>query len=328
MRAITYQRYGPVLDVLDLQDVPRPEITSDELLVRVRASAINPGDLFFILGIPLMVRLMTGLRAPRHPVPGLVVAGTVEQVGSGVVGFTVGESVYAEISRGGFAEYARVPARRAARTPGNLTLEQAAAVPLVGATALQALRDVGRVGPGTRLLVNGASGGVGTFAVQVGVALGAEVTGVCGPGNVDLVRSLGATSVIDYTVAEFTDGSRRWDVVMDNVGNRSVSDLRRALAPDGTLIPSANSGGRWIGAARRSAYTLMLSPFVRQRLRPFLATADAADLATLTEMIEAGTITPVIDRSYPLEDTAKALDYYAQGHARGKVVLTVETASS
>ncbi len=323
MRAVTLHRYGEVRDVVEVEDVPVPAIGENDLLVRVGASAVNPGDWFLVRGVPYLFRLVVGLTKPRNPVMGLVVAGTVEQVGAAVADVRPGETVYAEVSAGGFAEYARVPAAAAARTPSNLTIEQAAAVPLVGVTALQAMRDIGRVGPGQRVLINGASGGVGTFAVQIAAAFRAHVTGVCGTGSVDLVRSLGADEVIDYTVTDFTDCGQRWDVILDNVGNRTMAHLRRALTAKGTLIPSANSGGDVLGGLGRVIHSLVETPFVSQRLRPFLARSSSADLAELTRMIEEGSLTPVIDSTYALADAAKALEHYGDGHSHGKVIITV-----
>lgn len=231
--------------------------------------------------------------------------------------------VFAEISKGGFAEYACVSEAALALKPTSLTYEQAAAVPLVGVTALKGLRDHGKIRPGQKVLITGASGGVGTFAVQVAKAFGAEVTGVCSTRNVDFVRSIGADHVIDYTQEDFIQGGPRYDLILDNVGNHSVLECRRALTPRGTLLPNSGAGGRWLDGLPRAAGALALSPFVRQRLRPFVPAGKGEDLAVLTELIEAGKVTPVIDRTYPLSETAEALAYYGQGHTRGKVVITV-----
>jgi NADPH:quinone reductase-like Zn-dependent oxidoreductase len=292
----------------------------------VLGAAVNPGDWDVMHGTPYVLRLATGIRRPRNGVLGLAIAGRVEAVGSGVSASAPGAEVYAEIGKGGFAEYACVPESALAPKPSNLTFEQAAAVPVSGVTALQALRDVGRVQPGQRILVNGASGGVGTFAVQIAKTLGAEVTGVCSTTNADLVRSIGADHVVDYTEADFTGNGQRYDLILDNVGNRTLSELRRALAPNGMLIPNSNKGsGRWMGGyLRRAVQALVVSPFVSQRLRPFAATGKRDDLAVLTDLIESGTVTPVIDRTYPLEQAADALSYYGAGHARGKVIITMK----
>lgn len=327
MKAIVHHAYGPPDEVLALQDVDEPAVERDELLLRVHAAGVNPGDWYVLWGTPYVLRAASGLVRPRHQVLGLAVAGTVESVGRDVSRFRPGDEVYAEVPRGGFAEYARVPVDAAARTPANVGFEQAAAVPVVGVTALQALRDVAQVQPGQQVLITGASGGVGTFAVQVAKTLGAEVTGVCSTASADLVESIGADHVVDYTRQDFTRGGQTYDLILDNVGNRSLSELRRALVPGGMLIPNSNRGGRWIGGyVRRATHALVVSPFVRQRLRPFSASGKGEDLATLTELVEAGKVTPVIDRTYALSRTAEALGYYGQGHARGKVVIAVRAA--
>lgn len=324
MKAVTYHEYGPP-SVLACQDIDRPTPKRGEVVVRVVASAINPGDWDILHGRPMVLRPSTGLFKPKHPVLGLAVAGTVEVLGAGVTAFRPGDKVFGEIRHGGFAEYASVPQDALAPMPRNLTFEQAAAVPVVGPTALAALRDVAQVKPGQKVLINGAAGGVGTFAVQIARAFGAEVTGVCSGRNVDLVRSLGADHVVDYTQEDFTAGGWRYDAIFDNVGNRSMADCRRALAPDGTFIPNSNKGGgRWLGGfLPRAAWALLVTPFVSQRLRPFAATSDSRELAAATELIEAGKVTPVIDRTYPLAETAAALAYYGEGHTRGKVVIKV-----
>jgi NADPH:quinone reductase-like Zn-dependent oxidoreductase len=320
MKAITRQRYGTA-DVLTLSDVVLPEIAKDELLVRVRAASINRADWFMLTGTPYMLRLMSGLRRPRNPVPGRDVAGTVEAVGTGVTGFRPGDEVYAEITGGSLAEYARVPQALAALKPGNLTFELAATVPLAGNTALHAMRDVGRVQPGQRVLVNGASGGVGTFAVQIAKALGAEVTGVCSTRNVELVRSLGADP-IDYAAADFTTSGQRYDLILDLVGNHSLSALRRALTPRGMLLLSSGNGGRVLGPAGRMIRALAMSALVRQRLVA-LTVKPGAHLDSLTALIEAGQVTPVVERAYPLAEAAGAFRHYAESGPRSKIVITV-----
>ena len=323
MKAIVYREYGSPA-VLRLADVEEPAVNDDEVLVQVLGAAINPGDWYLLGGTPYLLRLGTGLSKPKNSVLGLAIAGRVEAVGSTVARFRPGDEVFAGISNGGFAEYASVPERALALKPSNLTFEQAAAVPVVGVTALQGLRDVGRVAPGQKVLINGASGGVGTFAVQIARSFGAEVSGVCSTANVDMVRSIGANHVVDYTREDFSGDGRQYDLIFDNVGNRSLSDTRRALVAGGTFIPNSNSGGRWLGGfLPRALQALVVSPFVAQRLRPFSATEKGEDLAILTELIETGKVTPVIDRTYPLQETAEALGYYGEGHTRGKVVITV-----
>jgi len=326
MKAVVYHEYGSP-DVLAVQEVDKPAIKEGEVLMRVLGAAVNPGDWDLLHGRPYVLRPITGLRRPRNKVLGLAVAGRIETVGNNMSKVRPGDDVYAEISKGGFAEYARVPQAALAPKPSNLTFEQAAAVPVVGVTALQALRDIGRVQPGQKVLINGASGGVGTFAVQIAKALGAEVTGVCSTKNVDLVRSIGADHVIDYTREDFTRSGQQYDLILDNVGNRSLSEYRRALTPKGMLIPNSNKGGgRWIGAfLRRAVKALLLSPFVSQRLRPFAASGKGEDLVVMTELMEAGKVTPVIDRAYPLGETGEALRYYGKGHTRGRIIITMES---
>lgn len=322
MKAAVYHRFGPP-EVVQLEDIPKPIPKDDEVLVRIRAAAVSPVDLFWLTGEPFIMRPGAGLVTPRNPVLGSVVAGQVETVGAGVTKYRSGDEVFAETSHGGFAEYTCVPEATLAVKPANLTFEQAAAVPLVGVTALQGLRDHGKVKPGQKVLINGASGGVGTFAVQIAKVLGAEVTGVCSTANVELVRSLGADHVIDYTREDFTKGAAKYDVVLDNVGNRSISECRQALTPRGTYLPSSAAGGRWIGGVARVVKSAALSPFVSHRLRPFLAVGKPEDLDYLRELIEAGEVTPVIDRAYPLSETAQALAHYGTGHAQGKVIVTM-----
>ena len=325
MKAIIYREYGPPHDVLELAEIETPAAGDGDVLVRVQAASVNPGDWDLLNGQPYILRPAVGIRAPRNGVLGLAVAGRVEAVGRNVTKFQLGDDVYAGISRGGFAEYVAVPETKAAPMPANLTYEQAAAVPVAAVTALQGLRDVGRVQPGQEVLINGASGGVGTFAVQIAKYFGADVTGVCGPTNGDLVRSIGADHVIDHTQRDFTTSGQKYDLIFDNVGNRSLSDCRRALAPAGILIPNSNKGpGRCIGGyLRRAAGALATSPFVSQKLRPFAATETREDLAALTNLIEAGKVTPIIERTYALNETAEALDHYGEGHTRGKLVISI-----
>jgi NADPH:quinone reductase-like Zn-dependent oxidoreductase len=304
-----------------------------EVLVRVRATSVNPYDWHHLRGEPYVARLMPGtlgLRRPKIDVLGCDMAGQVEAVGPDVTGFQPGDDVFALLERGGgFAEYVAVPAHLLARKPANLSYEQAAAVPMAAVTALLAVRDDGRVQTGQRVLVNGASGGVGTFAVQLARAYGAEVTGVCGPRNVDLVRSLGATDVIDYSTGDFTRDDRRYDVLVDIAGSRPVSACRRVLAPKGTLVAVGGPAGRWLQPAGHVFAAVARAPFISQRV-VVTAVGRAAKqqdlvtlMATLTELLENGTLTPVIDRQYAFADLPAAVAYQEQGHAAGKVVVSV-----
>jgi NADPH:quinone reductase-like Zn-dependent oxidoreductase len=323
LKAITYHRYGAP-DVLEFQEVDEPVVHDDDVLVRVRAASANPRDWHFMRGLPAFMRLQFGLRNPKHSGLGSDVAGQVEAVGRNVTRFRPGDEVFADVVQGGFAEYTCVPETLLELKPANLTFEQAAAVPLAALTALQGLRDHGRVRPGQKVLIIGAAGGVGTFAVQLAKWLGAEVTGVCGMTKVDLVRSLGADHVIDYTHEDFTRGGHKYDLVFQLAGTQSPSDCRRALAPKGMLLlSSGESDGRLLGPVDRIIKALMLAPFVRQRLVPFVAKQSGEDLRVMKELIEAGKVTPVIDRTYPLSDVPEAIRYLEEGHARGKIVVTV-----
>jgi NADPH:quinone reductase-like Zn-dependent oxidoreductase len=323
LKAITYHRYGPP-EVLELQDVDEPAVGDHDVLVRVRAASANPRDWHFMRGEPYFMRLQAGLRTPKNSLLGSDVAGQVEAVGRNVTRFRPGDEVVADVVQGGFAEYACVPEDLAVLKPANLTFEQAAAVPLAALTALQGLRDVGKVQPGQKVLVIGAAGGVGTFAVQIAKWLGAEVTGVCSTNKVDMVRSIGADHVVDYTREDFTKGGGRYDVVFQLAGTRSPSDCRRALAPKGTLVlSSGESNGRWIGPVSRILAGIALSPFVSQRLAPFVAKRSGEDLQLVMELIESGEVSPVLDRRYALSEVPDAIRHLEAGHARGKVVVTV-----
>jgi NADPH:quinone reductase-like Zn-dependent oxidoreductase len=319
MRAVLHERYGGP-DVLRVGHADVPAVGDDEVLVRVHAAGVDPGVWFFLTGKPYLVRAVNGLRRPRRPVLGRAVAGRVETVGDAVTAWRPGDEVMAELTGGGYAEYVVAPASALARKPAGLTFAQAAALPLSGTAALQGLRDAGRVEPGRHVLVNGASGGVGTFAVQLAAALGAEVTAVCSTRNADLVRSIGAHHVVDHTREDYTAGGARYDVVLDLVGNHSIRRNRRALAAGGTLVLSA---GPPAPSVRRALGALALSPFVGHRLAPLFAKPVAADLDVLRDYVEAGELTPVIDRTYDLADTAEALRHQGEGHARGKTVVTV-----
>ena len=322
MRAIVQQAYGSPDAVLELRDIVTPAIEDDEVLVQVHATAVAGDDWHLVQGQPYAARLVTGLRRPKNRVPGREVAGRVEAVGAAVTGLRPGDEVFGWCD-GAFAEHVAVPAGQLVRRPANLTLEQAAVVPVSGCTALQAVRDVGRVEPGHHVLVIGASGGVGTFAVQIARASGATVTGVCSTTNIDLVRSIGADHVIDYTLEDFAAGTRRFDVIIDLVGNRSPSDTRRALVDNGTLVLVAGTGGRWLKGTHRFLGALLLSPFVRQRLRPLIHRDRRSDLETLKDLIEAGDVTPVVSAHYPLAEVSGAIGHFPKGHARGKVAITV-----
>jgi len=325
MKAIVYHEYGSP-DVLELKEIDMPVVKDDEVLVRIRASSANPADWHFMRGVPYVMRPQSGLRKPKNGFLGRDIAGEVEAVGKDVTGFRPGDEVFANVGSGGFAEYASVPEAFLVQKPVNLTFEQAAAVPLAALTALQGLRDAGHLQPKQKLLIIGASGGVGTFAVQVAKSLGADVTGVCSTRNVEMVRSLGANHVIDYTQADFTQSGEKYDLIFQLAGTSSPSDLRRSLTSEGTLVlSSGDSDGRWIGPVDRLVKAVVLSPFVSQKLGSFLAKENKEDLQSLKELIEAGDVTPVIDRTYSLSETPEAIRYLEEGHARGKVVVMVAT---
>jgi NADPH:quinone reductase-like Zn-dependent oxidoreductase len=324
MRAIVQDNYGSPA-VLQARDIDKPEIGDDEVLVRVHAASIHVGDWILMTGTPYVMRFATGLRKPKNPVPGTDLAGTVEAVGRDVRGLIPGDEVFGWAD-GAFAEYARATEDQLVKKPADLTFEQAAAVGVSATTALQLLRDDARVQPGQKVLINGASGGVGSFGVQIAKALGAEVTGVTSTKNVDLVRSIGADHVIDYTAEDFTKGGQRFDLILDNVGNHSMAETRRALTPNGKLI--SNGGGHAGGKLGRTIRTAIVSMFVRQQAGPSLKTQNAADLQELKALSEAGKITPVIGGTYPLERTRDAIEHVAQGHARGTIVVAVAPSSS
>jgi NADPH:quinone reductase-like Zn-dependent oxidoreductase len=328
MRAIVQNVYGAP-DVLGLRDIDQPVVTDDDVLVRVHATAVNPADWHIMRGTPYIARIAFGMLKPKREVLGVDFAGTVESVGSNVKRFQPGDEVFGagdEVFGGGsgaFAEYVCVPeAGAVVLKPAKLTFEEAAAVPIAAVTALQGLRDHGHIQPGQKVLINGASGGVGTFAVQIAKSFGAEVTGVCSTRNMDMVRSIGADHVIDYSQVDFTRSDERYDLILDNV-YRSLSDCRRVLAPEGTLVLIGGSAGRWIDGLGRVVKARVLSAFVRQRLASFTAQVKNEDMVVLRELIEAGKFTPVIDRTYPLSETPEAIRYLEAGHARGKVVITV-----
>ena len=323
MKAIARDTYGST-DVLELRDIGRPEIGEDEVLVRVYAAGVDRGVWHIMTGLPYPIRLAGfGLRAPKNPVIGADLAGVVEAVGNRVTRFQPGDEVFG-IGKGSFAEYARALEDKLAPKPANLTFEQAAVLAISGLTALQALRDHGRVERGQEVLIIGASGGVGTYAVQIAKAFGAHVTGVCSTTKVEMVRSIGADHVIDYTREDFTEGEQRYDLILDIGGNSTLARLRRALTPEGTLvITGGEGGGRWLGGTDRQLRATMLSPFVGQKLGTFINKENHEDMLVLKELIESGKVTPVIDKTFPLSETPEAIRYLETGHARGKVVIRV-----
>ena len=329
MKAIVQDRFGPP-DTLRMVDAEKPEIGSGDVLLQVHAAAVNPWDWHMLRGDPRIARLMggVGLTKPKTRIAGVDVAGRVERVGADVHGLRPGDEVFG-FARGAFAEFAAADAALVVPKPAGLSFEQAAALPLAAVTALHAIRDRGHVQPGQRVLVNGAAGGVGTFAVQIAAAFGAEVTGVCSARNIDMVRSLGATHVLDYASEDFADGPSRYDVILDNVGNRTIRDLRRAATPTGTIVVNGGgSPGHLIGAVGsilRAAIVVNL--FVRQRITMVPTTWSRDDLLAVTELVDAGTLRPVIDRTYPLAEAAAGLQHVEAGHARGKVVITVASRS-
>jgi NADPH:quinone reductase-like Zn-dependent oxidoreductase len=322
MKAIIYQTYGPP-DVLELQEIEKPAVKDEEVLVRVHAASVNPHDWHFMRGTPYVMRIQAGLRKPKVMRLGVDVAGHVEAVGKNVTQFEAGDEVFGAC-KGAFAEYVCASERSLVLKPANVTFEQAAAVAIAALTALQGLRDKGHIQPGQKVLINGAAGGVGTFAVQIARSFGADVTGVCSTRNVDMVRSIGAHQVIDYTREDFTTSGQRYDLILDMIGNHSFSDCRRALTPKGTLVlVGGTDKGRWLGPLTGLLKAVVLSRFVSQKLLPVLAHLNKEDLIILQKLLEAGKVIPVIDRSYPLSQVPEAIRYLEEGHARGKVVITL-----
>jgi NADPH:quinone reductase-like Zn-dependent oxidoreductase len=324
MKAIVYRCYGSA-DVVKLEDIAKTVPADDRVLVKVSAASVNPLDWHYMRGEPYFMRAMAGIGAPKDIRLGVDFAGTVEAVGKDVTHFKPGDAVFGGAD-GAFAEYVSVREKGAlALKPANLSFEQAAAVPIAAVTALQALRDKGRIRAGQEVLINGASGGVGTFAVQIARSYGAHVTGVCSTKNVAMVRSIGADRVVDYTQQDFTQGPERYDLIIDTVGTHSLSEYRRVLNPQGTLVMvGSQDKGLWIGALSGSIKALLYSPFVSQKFVFMLAKLDQKDLLALGELMQAGKLTPVIDRRYPLADVPEAIRYLEQGHARGKVIVTLE----
>jgi NADPH:quinone reductase-like Zn-dependent oxidoreductase len=322
MKAIVYCDYGPP-DVLKLEDIARPAPNDDQVLIKVRAASVNPFEWHFMRGTPYVGRLMgMGLRKPKVTRLGADVAGQVEAVGRNVTRFKPGDEVFGS-APGALAEYACASEQRLAMKPDNVTFEQAASVPIAAITALQALRDKGKLQPRQSVLINGASGGVGTFAVQIAKALGAHVTGVCSTGNVQMVRSIGAEQVVDYTKADFTGSGQRYDLIVDNVGNHSLLECRRALTPKGRYVMVGGKNGRWIAPLDRALGAKVFSWFVSQDMSMIMAHLDKGDLGVLRDLMQAGKVIPVIDRTYTLSQVPEAIRYLEEGHARGKVVITV-----
>jgi NADPH:quinone reductase-like Zn-dependent oxidoreductase len=324
MKAIVYRCYGSP-DVLKFEDIEKPTAADDQVLVRVHAASVNPLDWHYMRGTPYLVRMDAGFGKPENPRLGVDFAGTVEAVGKNVKRFKPGDEVFGG-KFGAFAEYVTVREDRAlALKPSSVTFEQAASVPIAAITALQALRDKGQVHPGQRVLINGASGGVGTFAVQIAKSFGAEVTGVCSTRNVDLVRSIGADHVIDYTREDFTKSPQHYDLILDNVGTHSLLEYKRILTPKGIYVMiGSTSLGNWFQWLATPIKAWMLSPFVSQKFGMILAELNKDDLATLGTLMQSGKVTPVIDRRYKLSEVPAAIRYLEEGHARGKVVINVE----
>jgi len=320
MEAIVYQRYGSP-DVLEFKEVDKPVVADDDVLIRVHAASVNPYDWHFMRGEPYLARIQMGLK-PKSTSLGVDVAGTVEAVGSNVTEFHPGDEVFGAC-RGSFAEYAIGWESSLVLKPANVTFEQAGAVAIAAFTAIQSLRDWGQLQPGQKVLINGAAGGVGTFAVQLAKVWGAEVTGVCSTRNVDMVRSIGADHVVDYTQDDFTRGGYRYDLMLDMIGNHSVSKCTRVLAAKGTFVMLGGRSGRWIRPMERLLKMLVLSPFVSQAMVSRTASWSKGDLLLMQELMEVGQVAPVIDRTYPLSEVAEAIRYLEEGHARGKVVIKV-----
>ena len=323
MKAIVYRCYGSP-DVLEFADVEKPTPADDEVLVKVVAASVNPLDSVYMRGSPYIMRLVSGLGAPNRTSMGVDFAGTIEAVGKNVKRFKPGDAVFGGRS-GAFAEYVTVPEDRAlVLKPANMTFEQAASVPIAAITALQALRDKGKIESGQKVLINGASGGVGTFAVQIAKSFGAEVTGVCSTRNLEMVRSIGADHVIDYKKEDYTESGKRYDLIIDMVGNHGLLANRKALEPDGILVLVGGAKGNWLAPLMGPIKALLLSPFVDQELGMILAQVRKDDLAILAKLMQAGKVTPVIDRRYRLSEVPAAIRYSEKGHARGKIVIELE----
>ena len=323
MKAIIQHKYGSPDDVLELAEIDRPVVKDDEVLVRVHAASIHIGDSHMTKGVPYAMRPVFSLSRAKNGVPGTDIAGTVEAIGKSVAQLQPGDEVFGSC-KGAFAEYASTSEDALALKPADLTFEQASAVGTSALTALQALRDQGNIQSGQKVLITGASGGVGTFAVQIAKSLGAEVTGVCSTRNMDMVRSIGADHVIDYTQEDFTRSGQLYDFILDNVGGHSLSDTRRALTPDGTLSANGAPVSGWFGGLGYVLQAFVVSLFTSQQLRPFVSMPNKEDLATLKELAEAGRVSPVLDRTYPLSEAAEAIGHVGEGHSQGKTIITVE----
>ncbi|RSL16755.1 NADPH:quinone reductase-like Zn-dependent oxidoreductase [Edaphobacter aggregans] len=322
MKAIVYHDYGSP-DVLQLEEIEKSTPGDKEVLIKVRAASVNPLDWHFIRGTPYIVRIvMTGLRKPKNTRLGVDVAGQVEAVGSAITQFKPGDEVFGTC-RGAFAEYVCISESNLVIKPNNVTFEQAAAVPIAAFTALQGLRDKGKIQPGQKILVNGASGGIGTFAVQIAKSYGADVTGVCSTRNIDMVRSIGADQVIDYTKEDFTKSSQRYDLIFDAIGNHSLSARRRLLTPSGICVMAGGPSGRWKMGLASGIKALVWSQCSSRKLTGLLAKSSEEDLTILHDLMATGKVTPVIDRQYSLSELPDAIRYLEQGHARGKVVITL-----
>jgi NADPH:quinone reductase-like Zn-dependent oxidoreductase len=327
MKAIVQGKFGPPKDVLETKEIDRPVVEEDEVLVRVHAASIHIGDYYTVAGLPYVMRPMFASIRAKNRVPGTDIAGVVEEVGTSVSRLQPGDRVFGS-HKGAFAEYVAFPEEALALKPTNLTFEEASAVGVSAFTALQALRDHGKVQPGQKVLITGASGGVGTFAVQIAKALGAEVTGVCSTRNLEMVRSIGADQVIDYTKEDFAQGESRYDLILDNVGNHSLSETRKALTPTGTLLANGAPVGGWFGGLKNPIAASLSSIFVRQQGRPFLSMPNPEDLGALRDLAEAGKITPIIDKTYPLSETSAAVAKVGNGHSQGKTIIKVNHAST
>ena len=326
MKAVVYTNYGSP-DVLEIRDVKKPVPNDEQVLVKVRAVSINPLDWHYMEGTPYVVRVMgLGLRKPRSPRLGVDLAGVVEAVGKNVTQFKPGDEVFGTGHGAALAEYVCADKTKLVLKPANITFEQAASIPIAGLTALQALRDKAKVQGGQKVLINGASGGVGTFAVQIAKSYGAEVTGVCSARNAEMVRALGADQVIDYTKEDFTKGAQRYDVILDNVGNQPLTGFKRVLNPNGICVMIGGGGpndGKIFGALARPLKALLLTPFMSQKMSMMLAEIRQEDLAFMSELMQSGKVKPVIDKTYPLSQIADAMRYLEEGHARGKVIIAV-----
>lgn len=322
MKAIVQDKFGSSEEVLELKEIDGPVVKDDEVLVRVHAAGINIGDSHMIRGVPYIMRPVFALARAKNRVPGTDIAGTVESVGRSVTLLEPGDEVFGWC-KGAFAEHASASADALVLKPTDLTFEQAAGVGVSAFTALQGLRDQGKLQPGQSVLITGASGGVGTFAIQIAKSFGAEVTGVCSTRNVDMVRSLGADHVVDYTKEDFTRSEQRYDLILDNVGDHSLSDTRAALTPGGTLLANGTPVSGWVGGLGHPLAAFVSSLFVSQQGRPFLSLPNKEDLATLADLADAGKVTPVIDRTYPLIETPEAVGHVGEGHAQGKTIITM-----